>query len=250
MGYDNLYEGGKKKERKKHPMKTGETLPWKEAKEEAESNRERLWSYCLALARGNERARLTGPADPEVLWSDHVLDCAAALPLLPREGRVVDVGTGGGLPGIVWAICRPGLSVTLLDSVSRKCIAVRSILEELGIGNARVACMRSEELARDGRESFDVAAARAVTATGPLVELLSPLVSVGGVLLAFKGPRVHEEMGTVGEKWPRLGLGNPVLYPYDLEGKERVIVAWRKERACPGSYPRNPALLERKPWWR
>jgi 16S rRNA (guanine527-N7)-methyltransferase len=231
-------------------MTTEETLPWQAAIEEAEANRERLRSYCEALARGNERARLTGPADPETLWREHVLDCAAALPLLPREGRIVDVGTGGGLPGVVWAICRPGLSVTLLDSVSRKCIALRGIVEELGIGNASVACMRSEELARGNRERFEVAAARAVTAAGPLAELLSPLVSVGGMLLAFKGPRVHEELDAVGRMWPRLGLGEPVLHSYPLEGKSRVIVSWMKARSCPGTFPRNPAMLEKKPWWR
>lgn len=231
-------------------MTTEGILPWRAAMDEAEANRQRLWSYCEALSRGNERARLTGPGDPGTLWSEHVLDCAAALPLLPKEGRVVDVGTGGGLPGIVWALCRPGLAVTLLDSVSRKCIALEGIVESLGLDNVSIACMRSEDLARSDREGFDVAAARAVTATGPLVELLSPLVSVGGSLLAFKGPRVHEEMETVGPKWSLLGLGEPVLYPYSLGDKERVIVRWTKKRNCPGTFPRNPAMLERKPWWR
>ncbi len=231
-------------------MTTEGILPWQAAMEEAEANRQRLWSYCEALSRGNERARLTGPGDPGTLWSEHVLDCAAALPLLPKEGRIVDVGTGGGLPGVVWALCRPGLSVTLLDSVSRKCIALEGIVGALGVKNVSIACMRSEDLARSNRERFDVAAARAVTATGPLVELLSPLVSVGGMLLAFKGPRVHEEMETVGPKWSRLGLAEPVLYPYSLGDKERVIVRWTKNRNCPGTFPRNPAMLERKPWWR
>jgi 16S rRNA (guanine527-N7)-methyltransferase len=231
-------------------MTTEGILPWRAAMDEAEANRQRLWSYCEALSRGNERARLTGPGDPGTLWSEHVLDCAAALPLLPKEGRVVDVGTGGGLPGIVWALCRPGLAVTLLDSVSRKCIALEGIVESLGLDNVSIACMRSEDLARSDREGFDVAAARAVTATGPLVELLSPLVSVGGSLLAFKGPRVHEEMETVGPKWSLLGLGEPVLYPYSLGDKERVLVRWTKKRNCPGTFPRNPAMLERKPWWR
>ena len=218
--------------------------------EEIEKNRERLWAYCEALAAGNDRARLTGPADPETLWKEHVLDCAAALPLLPREGAVVDVGTGGGLPGVVWAVCRPGLSVTLLDSVSRKCIALEAIVRSIGLGNARIACMRSEEMARAEREKYLVAAARAVTATGPLAELLSPLVSVGGILLAFKGPRVHEEMEPVGGKWSRLGLAEPTLYPYALGEKERSLVLWEKRAPCPGTYPRNPAMLEKKPWWR
>lgn len=231
-------------------MTTGQILPHQAAIEEAEANRQRLWSYCEALVRGNERARLTGPTDAVTLWKEHVLDCAAALPLLPREGEIVDVGTGGGLPGIVWAICRPNLAVTLLDSVSRKCIALEGIVETLGLTNVEIACMRSEDLSRSRRERYQVASARAVTASGPLVELLSPLVAVGGVLLAFKGPRVHEELEAVGPKWPRLGLGKPELYSYSLEGKERVLVRWMKRGNCPGSIPRNPAMLEKKPWWR
>lgn len=231
-------------------MRTAEPLPLEAALEEARANRDRLWKYCEALAVGNTRARLTGPADPETLWREHVLDCAAALPLLPQEGRVVDVGTGGGLPGVVWAICRPGLSISLLDSVSRKCIALQGIVDSLGLRNVTVVCLRSEELAGKDREGFDIAAARAVTAAGPLAELLSPLAAVGGTLLAFKGPRVHEELDAVGEKWSRLGLGDPILYPYPLDGKERVIVRWPKVKPTPAAFPRNPAMLERKPWWR
>jgi 16S rRNA (guanine527-N7)-methyltransferase len=231
-------------------MRTVGPLPLGVALEEAAANRQRLWQYCEALGLGNRRARLTGPTDPETLWKEHVLDCAAALPLLPREGRVVDVGTGGGLPGVVWAICRPGLSVSLLDSVSRKCIALQGIVDSLGLRNVSIVCLRSEDLARRDREGFDIAAARAVTAAGPLAELLSPLVAVGGELLAFKGPRVHEELDAVEDKWFRLGLGDPVLYPYPLDGKERVIVRWSKEKSAPATFPRNPAALERNPWWR
>lgn len=141
-------------------------------------------------------------------------------------------------------MCRPGLSVTLLDSVSRACIALEAIVRSVGLGNARIACMRSEEMARAEREKYLVAAARAVTATGPLAELLSPLVSVGGILLAFKGP-AGPEMEPVGGKWSRLGLADPTLYPYALGEKERSLVLWEKRAPCPGTYPRNPAMLEK-----
>ena len=95
---------------------------------EISENEEALRHYITLLSAANEVARLTGPSDEELLWNDHLLDCASALPLLPTEGKIIDVGTGGGLPGIVWAICRPQLKVTLLDSITRKCALVEKMV--------------------------------------------------------------------------------------------------------------------------
>ena len=67
-----------------------------------------LRRYALLLAEANARARLTGPTSVEGLWEEHILDALVALPLLPQKGAVVDIGTGGGLPGLAWALARPG----------------------------------------------------------------------------------------------------------------------------------------------
>lgn len=211
----------------------------------------RLKSYCEILSGLNRETRLTGPSDPGVLFAEHVVDSAFALDFLPSPaGRVIDVGTGGGLPGIVWAICRPDLEVTLLDSLERKCRALLRIVEILELENVRVVCQRSEELAREDREGFDMAAARAVTRVGPLVELLSPLVRPGGCVLAFKGPSLEEELADCGDRWAELGLGRPGQTAYNLLGKDRRIVLWKKETSCPVKFPRRPGMAEKRPWWR
>ena len=210
-----------------------------------------LRSYCRILSELNRETRLTGPSEPEILFREHVVDSAFGLDFLPAgPSRVVDVGTGGGLPGVVWAICRPDLEVTLLDSLERKCRALSRIADTLALSNVRVICSRSEELARQDREGFDLAAARAVTHLGPLVELLSPLVRAGGQLLAFKGPSLDQEMAECGGNWEELGLEEPEVKGYSLQGKDRRLVVWKKISPCPFRYPRRPGMADKRPWWR
>lgn len=210
---------------------------------------ERLRRYVHLLAAANETARLTGPSDEETLWSAHVLDCAAALPLLPAEGRAIDVGTGGGLPGLVWAICRPKLHVTLLDSITKKCAAVENIARLMDLKNVTVVCARSEEYAKQQREKFHVAAARAVCAAGILAEYLSPFVRHRGKAIAFKGPKVVEEIELVGNKWKGLGFSSPKLSPYELGDMKRYFLIWEKIGETPKGIPRRPGMAEKFPWY-
>ncbi|MCE5201765.1 MAG: 16S rRNA (guanine(527)-N(7))-methyltransferase RsmG [Synergistaceae bacterium] len=219
------------------------------AADEVKENEEELRRYTSLLSAANEFARLTGPSQEDLLWNDHVLDCASALPLLPREGRIIDVGTGGGLPGIVWAICRPGVSFTLLDSITRKCALVEKIAAAMGLKNVTVACARSEDYAKEHREKFHIAAARAVCAAGVLAEYLSPFVRLKGKAIAFKGPRVVEEIEAVGNKWKGLGLSSPRLLPYMLGDIKRYFLIWEKISQTPKGIPRRPGMAEKFPWF-
>ena len=133
----------------------GESINAAEIKKILEDNEERLRRYVSLLVKANELARLTGPSDEETLWRAHVADCASAVPLLPERGAVIDVGTGGGLPGIVWAVCRPGLRVTLLDSITRKCALVDKIAAAMGLANVSVVCSRSEDYAKKQAEKLE-----------------------------------------------------------------------------------------------
>lgn len=219
-----------------------------EIKKILDENEERLRRYVFLLAKANELARLTGPSDEETLWRAHVADCAAALPLLPRRGEVIDVGTGGGLPGIVWAVCRPSLRVTLLDSVSRKCALVEKIAIAMGLSNVEILCARSEDYAKKRAEKFDAAAARAVCTACALAEYLSPFARRGGKLLAFKGPKAREELAPADGKWKALGLSEPRLVPYELDEMSHCIVVWDKISATPKGIPRRPGMAEKFPW--
>ena len=225
-----------------------EKISAEDIKKIIDENETRLRRYVSLLAKANELARLTGPSDEETLMSAHVADCAAALPLLPARGDVIDVGTGGGLPGIVWAICRPSLRVTLLDSVSRKCALVEKIALAMGLKNVEVVCERSEDYAKKRAGKFDIAAARAVCTSCALAEYLTPFVRRGGKLLAFKGPKVHEELAPAAGKWKTLGLSEPRLIPYELEEMAHCIVIWDKISPTPKGIPRRPGMAEKFPW--
>ena len=205
-----------------------------------------LYKYAELLASCT-RARLTGTRGTDEIYELQIHDCLPSLEYLPFSGQVIDVGSGGGLPGIVWAVYRPNLRVTLLDSVNKKCEAVREIVSALGIQNVSVVCARSEEFAKMHREEFDLAGARALAACGVCAELLSPLVKTGGKILTFKGEKVHDEISEVSDKWGMLGMSKPALHFYG--GNAKCVVLWEKVKKCSMNYPRREGLAGTKPFW-
>jgi len=212
-------------------------------------NEDRLRQYIHLLSEANDIARLTGPSDENILWNNHLLDCATALPLLPDKGKIIDVGTGGGLPGMVWAICRPELSITLLDSIAKKCTLIEKIAAAMNLKNVTVVCSRSEDYARLHCEKFNVATARAVCASGILAEYLAPFVKIKGKAIAFKGPRVAEELQLVGNKWDTLGFASPKLTPYTIGEARHYLLIWDKVSQTTKGIPRKPGMAEKFPWY-
>lgn len=205
-----------------------------------------LYRYAELLS-SCQTARLTGTRGADDIYNLQILDCIPSLEFLPESGSVIDVGSGGGLPGIVWAVYRPDLNITLLDSIRKKCEAVKTIIDELEIQNVNVICSRSEEFALSHREEFNLACARAVSSAGIVAELLSPLVKVGGRIITFKGEKVHEEISEVNDMWGRLGLSKPSLKFYG--GESKCIVSWEKLKKCPAMYPRRTGLASSKKFW-
>jgi len=215
-----------------------------------ETVKKHLRLFAHLLKEANALARITGPSDAEKIYMEHVMDALAALPLLEKfpSAGFVDVGTGGGLPGIVWGICRPDLRGVLVDSVRKKIEIVKDIAEKLGLKNIEAVHARSENLARESRERFEIAAARAVSDAKILAEYLSPLVKVGGIIVAFKGPNVHNELDIPPESWHKLGLAAPKIEPYNTAGKNLNLLIWEKLSPCPSKYPRKPGEAKKNPW--
>lgn len=154
----------------------------------SEQHSSRLLDFVDLLARWNQTYNLTAVRDRSAMLTQHVVDCLAAVPALRREnrsvGRVLDVGSGGGLPGVVWAVMEPGLDVTCVDSVGKKAAFLQQAAAALGLPNLHGKHARVETLA-DGR--FDLIASRAFAALADFVALTAPLLAEDGAWLAMKG---------------------------------------------------------------
>ena len=149
-------------------------------------------SFTNELARRGEELGLIGPLELPRLWTRHILNSAVLAPLLEARGRVADVGSGAGLPGLVLAIARPDVHLTLIEPMERRVDWLTTEAERLGLDNVDVVRARAEDVADD--IVVDQVTARAVSALSKLIPLTAPLVRSGGQLILMKGARVEDEM--------------------------------------------------------
>lgn len=145
---------------------------------------------------------LIGPREVPRLWDRHVLNCAVVGELLPRDATVADVGSGAGLPGMVLAIVRPDVRLTLIEPMLRRVNWLEAVKDDLDLDNVEILRSRAEEV-RDRR--FDVVTSRAVARLDVLSEWSLPLLKAGGRMLALKGSSAQEEVDEAREQL--LGMG-------------------------------------------
>jgi 16S rRNA (guanine527-N7)-methyltransferase len=193
------------------------------------------WLEALLATPG-----LTAVTDPDEARRVHVQDALAAVDLLER-GPVVDVGSGGGSPGIPLAAAWPELNFVLLEATGKKCAFLRE--HAAAFPNVDVVCARAEEhSAGAGREAYGAAVARALAAPPVALEWCLPLVEVGGLCVLYTGA-VEDDLGGVSVQ---LGGGAPELVP--VPGSERRnLVVVRKLEPTPDRFPRRPGAARKRP---
>lgn len=209
---------------------------------------ERLGLYLALLLDANTRFNLTAVTDPHEAWMKHVFDSLTLLgPLTSAQAaRIIDVGSGGGLPGMPLAIALPAVNMTLLEATGKKARFLEEAAGTLGLDNVTVISERAEVAGQDRerhREQYDVAVARAVGSLAVLLELTVPLVKVGGWVMTIKGKKAKAELEQAREAI-RLLHCQPGPSTRTPTG---TVVVVEKLRGTEKRYPRRPGEPKRAP---
>lgn len=209
--------------------------------------------YVGLLLDANRHLNLTRVVEPVAVARLHLLDALSALPHVDAAAggsRCVDLGSGGGIPGLVLAMARPHTAWLLVDSVRKKADALRGFVSALGLRNVSVVAERAEVLGREAahRERHDLVTGRACAALPALAEYALPLLAVGGRLLAWKGAIADDELRAGTAAAVLLGGEAPAMVPagFDELGQHRFVIV-RKAAPTPARYPRRPGEPARRP---
>ena len=197
----------------------------------------------LAALIASSPHNLVGARDREHVRERHIDEAAALLPLLHlRQGeRWLDLGTGGGLPGLALAILRPATSWTLLDATRKKVVEVQRFIDELHVPNARAVWGRAEDLAHadEHRGVYDGVVSRAVGPLPVVMELARGFLHDGGRLAAIKGPAVKAELDQAKAARKALRLHAINSRPVRDPGRSTLVVTMRAQGPPPARYPRR-----------
>lgn len=204
--------------------------------------------YAELLVEYNRKVNLTAITEPEGIEDRHFIDSLLLAAQPEVRGRVVDVGTGAGFPGIVLKLFRPEIDLTLMEPTGKRVDFLKYACAELGI-EAEFAKERAEEAARKRwRETFDTAVARAVADLPVLAEYCLPLVNVGGVFVAMKGSSAQDEAARGAGAVKKLGGEVAETRAFTLpDSSARELIFCTKISHTPPAYPRNGGKIAKAP---
>ncbi|WCJ36028.1 Ribosomal RNA small subunit methyltransferase G [Euphorbia peplus] len=224
--------------------------------------KQQIHLYIDALLDWNQKMNLTAVTEADQVMERHVEDSLAMLHPITHSYlshcnssvhnlKLVDVGTGAGLPGIVLAIASPSWEVTLMESMIKRCLFLEHAVNITGLSNVKIVRGRAETLGQNDllREGFDVAVARAVAEMRVLAEYCLPLVRVGGLFIAAKGHDPHVEVRNAERSIKLLGASLLQLCSVDSHSPygQRTAIICVKDQPTPRKYPREPGTPAKLP---
>ncbi len=208
------------------------------------------YKYMNLLIDWNEKINLTAITEPHEIIIKHFIDSITSLKYIPKNSKVLDIGTGAGFPGIPLKILDDNKYV-LVDSLNKRINFLNEVVKELSLENVELVHARAEEFARDKkrREKFNVVLARAVASLNILLEYMLPMLEIGGICICMKGPQVEEELKNADKALNILGgkiekVDTLILPETNIE---RSIIVIKKVKNTPNTYPRKAGTPNKNP---
>ena len=206
--------------------------------------------YFHLLSEWNEKINLTAITEEQEVLIKHFLDSLSGAQFMRLEDRVsvADIGTGAGFPGMALAIAFPKVHFTLMDATGKKVRFLQMVSDTLGLKNVTAVQGRAEELAHDPayREQFDIVTSRAVASLPVLLEYCAGFVKKGGVIAAYKGPSLEEELALARTAVPKLHLELKQKEEIRIGDHSHTIAVFEKKKALEERYPRPHAQIRKK----
>lgn len=210
-----------------------------------------LREYMVGILGWNEKINLTGITDEDQFILKHFIDSLLIYNMKEYDEAhtVIDMGTGGGFPGIPLAIMSEDKKFVLTDSLNKRLKVIDELTSQIGITNVITCHGRAEDLGRsqDHREKYDMCVSRAVASLPTLCEYCLPFVKVGGFFLAYKGPDCQDEIKAAEKAITVLGGELVKINDVDFEGFEHKILVIKKIKSTPKKYPRKAGTPSKQP---
>jgi len=212
---------------------------------------EKFLLYLKELQDWGRKINLTSIRDEEEIIVKHFLDSLTCLRLLEKPGsRVVDMGTGAGFPSLPIKILHPRMQLTLLEARRKRTLFLEHVIRVLGLGGVRVVWTRAEDFGHsEERETFDCVLCRALAPLNVTVEYGLPLIRVGGLLIAQKGPCLEKEISAAQRALECLGgrIRGTTCLELPILKQKRCLISVEKIRTTPSRYSRRPGIPRKRP---
>ena len=211
---------------------------------------DKLYNYMIGIIDWNDKVNVTAITEEKLFIVKHFIDSLLINHYLQGKESVIDIGTGGGFPGIPLKILNKNTKFTLIDSVNKKLNVIRDLSEKIKLENLEIIHTRAEDLAskKEYREMFDVATTRAVSNLSTILEYMLPFVKVGGLAICMKGPNYKEELDEAKKAIEILGGKFEHIETFNLEGEmERNVLVIKKVKNTPNKFPRGQGKPLREP---
>lgn len=209
-----------------------------------------FYDYMKYLLDWNEKINLTAIKEEKEFIVKHFVDSLSISEIVGDNKRIIDVGTGGGFPGIPLKLLNENLNVSLVDSVNKKIMVLNDIINKMKLENIEAIHTRAEDLAqnKEYREGFDMAVSRAVSNMNTLVEYLLPFVKIGGYVVCMKGPGYEEELNSSKKAIEILGGKIEDIKELKVSDElDRNIIIIKKIKNTNNKYPRGQGKPLREP---